>query len=86
MLDIPHVHACLSPWYFVTLPDYDPGIIDVVPVSDPHIAPTPQRVATAQAVLERAQVSPLYDRYEAEKMFLRALKVSELGVYHPAAH
>lgn len=58
--------------------DYDRRI-DVVPVSDPNISSTPQRLAIAQAVVSRADAKPgLYNQEEAEKRLLQALRVPEL--------
>lgn len=57
--------------------DYD-ARIDVEPVSDPNIISTPQRIALAQAALERSKESPLYDKLEAEKRYLRALKTPDI--------
>lgn len=57
--------------------DYDHAI-NVIPVSDPNIVSTAQRVAVAQAVVERASISPLYDREEAERRYLEALRVPDI--------
>ena len=40
--------------------------IDILPVSDPNIFSTAQRIAQAQAILEMARAAPqLHDLYEA---------------------
>lgn len=57
--------------------DFDDRV-DVVPVSDPNIFSSTQRISMAQTVVQRADVAPdLYDRKEAEKRFLDAIKVPD---------
>lgn len=61
----------------ISAQDYD-ARIDVVPVSDPNIVSQMQRVAIAQAQVERAAVSPLYDKYEVERRYLEAMRVPDI--------
>lgn len=57
--------------------DFDDRV-DVMPVSDPNISSSTQRIAVAQAVTERAAVMPqLYDLKKVEKRFLEAMRVPE---------
>jgi len=57
--------------------DFD-GRVDVVPVSDPNIFSTTQRIAIAQAVQARADAKPqAYDEEEVERYFLESLRVPD---------
>jgi hypothetical protein len=57
--------------------DYD-GRIDIVPVSDPNIFSSAQRIAQAQALYDLSTQNPdLYDRIEVNKRFLKAIRVSD---------
>lgn len=50
--------------------------IDIVPVSDPNIFSTAQRIAQAQAILQMAQSAPqLHDMYQAYKRMYEAIRV-----------
>jgi len=50
--------------------------IDIVPVSDPNIFSTAQRIAQAQAILQMAQSAPqLHDMYEAYKRMYEAIRI-----------
>ena len=58
--------------------DFDDRI-DVIPVSDPNIFSTAQRIAQAQAVLQMSSASPqLYDQYEANKRMLEAIRINNI--------
>jgi hypothetical protein len=58
--------------------DFDERI-DVIPVSDPNIFSTAQRIAQAQAVLQMSTASPqLYDQYEANKRMLEAIRINNI--------
>lgn len=63
--------------------DFD-GPLDVVPVSDPAIFSEAQRFAQVTALQQRAATMPqMYDARKVEKMFLRALKISDDDVLVP---
>ena len=58
--------------------DFD-DLIDIVPVSDPNIFSTAQRIAQAQAVLEMARSAPqLHDLYEAYKRMYEAIRIPNI--------
>ena len=58
--------------------DFDKRI-DVVPVSDPNIFSTAQRIAQAQAILQMANAAPeLHDKYEAYKRMYEAIRVPNI--------
>ena len=58
--------------------DFD-SRIDIVPVSDPNIFSTAQRIAQAQAVLEMARSAPqLHDLYEAYKRMYEAIRIPNI--------
>ena len=58
--------------------DYDDRV-DVVPVSDPNIVSTAQRIALAQGALEVARSNPSgYDMAEVERMYLEAMRVPDI--------
>jgi hypothetical protein len=58
--------------------DFDDRI-DVVPVSDPNIFSTAQRIAQAQAVMEMARSAPeLHDLYEAYKRMYEAIRIPNI--------
>jgi len=57
--------------------DYD-GRVDVIPISDPNIFSSTQRIAQGQALVERAMQAPqLYNQMEVEKRFLRAIRIPD---------
>lgn len=59
--------------------DFD-STIDIVPVSDPNVFSTAQRIAQAQSVLQLAQSAPqLYDMYDTHKRMLEALRIPNIG-------
>lgn len=57
--------------------DYD-GRIDVIPVSDPNVFSSVQRIAQSQAVVQRATEAPdLYNRMAVEERFLRSIRIPD---------
>ena len=53
--------------------------IDILPVSDPNIFSTAQRIAQAQAILEMARAAPqLHDLYEAYKRMYEAIRIPNI--------
>ena len=53
--------------------------IDVIPVSDPNIFSTAQRIAQAQAILEMAKAAPqLHDMYSAFKRMYEAIRIPNI--------
>lgn len=60
------------------------GKVGVVPVSDPNIFSSTQRIALAQTGLQLAQSAPgLYDMREAHVRMLRALKTPDIDTLMP---
>ena len=58
--------------------DFDDRI-DIVPVSDPNIFSTAQRIAQGQAILQMAGAAPqLHDLYEAYKRMYEAIRVPNI--------
>ena len=58
--------------------DFDDRV-DIVPVSDPNIFSTAQRIAQAQAILEMANSAPeLHDRYNAYKRMYEAIRIPNI--------
>ena len=58
--------------------DFDERV-DVIPVSDPSIFSSTQRIAQAQAILQLAQSAPqLHDMYEAYKRMYEAIRVPDV--------
>jgi chaperonin GroES len=59
--------------------DYAGPITDVMPTADPSITSDQQRIQQAAAIAQRVAAAPgLYDRYEAEQTFLKAMKVTNI--------
>ena len=58
--------------------DFDDRI-DIVPISDPNIFSTAQRIAQAQAILQMATSAPqLHDVYEAYKRMYEAIRIPNI--------
>jgi len=61
--------------YMVYRADYDENL-DVIPVSDPNIFSSTQRIAMAQTALQLADANPdMYDRRAAHKRMLDAIRI-----------
>jgi chaperonin GroES len=59
--------------------DYEGPVTDVMPTADPSITSDAQRLTQANAIAQRVASTPgLYNRYEAEVTFLKALKISNI--------
>jgi hypothetical protein len=57
--------------------DYD-GRVDVIPISDPNIFSSTQRIAQGQALVELADSHPqLYNQREAHERFLKAIRIPD---------
>lgn len=57
--------------------DYD-GRVDVIPISDPNIFSSTQRIAQGQALVELADNHPqLYNQREAHSRFLKAIRIPD---------
>ena len=53
--------------------------VDIIPVSDPNIFSTAQRIAQAQAILEMAKSAPnLHDTYAAYKRMYEAIRIPNI--------
>ena len=58
--------------------DFD-SRIDIIPISDPNIFSSAQRIAQAQAVLQMSQAAPqLHDQYEAYKRMYEAIRIPNI--------
>lgn len=57
--------------------DYN-GEVDVIPISDPNIFSTTQRIAQGQALIELSDAHPqLYNQMEVHKRFLKAMRIPD---------
>ena len=57
--------------------DYD-GRVDVIPISDPNIFSSTQRIAQGQALIELSDSHPsLYNQMEVHERFLRAIRIPD---------
>ena len=64
--------------------DYDGPVTDVMPTADPSVTSDAQRMQQAAAVAQRvAATSGLYNRYEAEYTFLKAMKITNIDKLLP---
>ena len=63
----------------VLVSDYEGPVTDVMPTADPSITSDAQRLNQAAAIAARVAATPgLYNRYEAEYTFLKAIKVTNI--------
>ena len=63
--------------------DFDERI-DVIPVSDPNIYSSTQRIAIAQGELQLAESAPeMYDTYQAHRRMLEALRSADIDTLLP---
>ena len=59
--------------------DYEGPVTDVMPTADPSVTSDGQRMQQAAAVAARVAATPgLYNRYEAEVSFLKAMKITNI--------
>ena len=64
--------------------DYEGPVTDVMPTADPSITSDAQRLNQAAAIAARVAATPgLYNRYEAEYTFLKAIKVTNIDKILP---
>jgi len=64
--------------------DYEGPVTDVMPTADPSITSDAQRLSQAMAIAGRVAATPgLYNRYEAEHAFLKAIKVGNIDKILP---
>ena len=59
--------------------DYEGPVTDVMPTADPSVTSDAQRINQANAIAQRVASTPgLYNRYEAEYTYLKAIKVTNI--------
>ena len=59
--------------------DYEGPVTDVMPTADPSITSDAQRASQAMALTQRVAATPgLYNRYEVENTFLKAIKITNI--------
>ena len=64
--------------------DYDGPVTDVMPTADPSITSDAQRLNQAMLIASRVAASPgLYNSYESELAFLKAIKVTNIDKILP---
>lgn len=63
--------------------DYHQDSSSIRPSADPHIVSDSQRIQQAEAVRMASSQMPGYNRYEVEKMYLKALKVANIDQLLP---
>ena len=68
---------------FIAQDDFKGPVSDVRPAADPNIVSDVQRVQQAQAVLQLASTTPGMSMYEAQKTYLKAMKVSNIDMLLP---
>jgi len=68
---------------FIDADDYQGPVSDVRPAADPNIVSDTQRMQQALAVLTLAKETPGMSMYDAQKMYLKAMKVSNIDTILP---
>jgi hypothetical protein len=68
---------------FIDADDFKGPVSDVRPAADPNIVSDVQRVQQAQAVLQLASTTPGMSMYEAQKTYLKAMKVNNIDQLLP---
>jgi len=68
----------------VLVSDYEGPVTDVMPTADPSITSDAQRLQQAMAIAQRVTATPgLYNRYEVEHSFLKAMKITNIDKVLP---
>jgi chaperonin GroES len=81
--DTPYVSNAKSAG-IVLASDYAGPVTDVMPTADPSVTSDAQRMNQAAAIAQRVAATPgLYNRYEAEYSFLKAMKVTNIDKILP---
>ena len=63
----------------ILIDDYEGPVTDVCPTADPSITSDTQRLNQAMGIASRVAATPgLYNRYEVERTFLRAMKITNI--------
>ena len=63
--------------------DYTAPVTDIMPTADPSITSDSQRMMQANTIAGRAAAVPGYNKYEAEKMILKAMKIPDIDTLYP---
>jgi chaperonin GroES len=64
--------------------DYEGPVTDVMPTADPAVTSDAQRIHQANAIAMRVQATPgLYNRYEVERAYLKAIKITNIDKLLP---
>jgi chaperonin GroES len=66
-----------------TREDYQDDPRGIVPAADPHLSTDSLRMAQATALVGRAQVAGGYNKEAVERVFLRSLKIPNIGEVYP---
>lgn len=67
----------------ILVEDYIGDASAIRPAADPHVISDSQRLQQAEMLAQRAMATPGYDRYEIEKMYMRALKIPNIDQLYP---
>jgi hypothetical protein len=71
---------------FIAADDFLGPVSDVRPAADPNIVSDTQRIQQAQAVLQLATTTPGMNMYEAQKSYLKSMKVNNIEQLLPDPH